>query len=500
MQFGFTGASYRITSPSFVYADRTINLYSETVEQGPRAGQRRLTKIPGLKFYQLLPQGPIRALWAGDNRLFCVAGPTLWELFQPGSGPGGTTPIPAERGYVGNGTNPAIIVSNGFQLAIASAGALYIDPGGAPNSVFPVYDSIAGQPINAATVAFQDQYFIAGIANTKNVQISNLAPDGAIWDPGDTAIKEGYSDNISRVWVDQPGGEYLWLFGNDTTEVWMDTGGLFPFSRVQSMVFPIGCDSAWSVAGVTGWRFWLWHGQVWGAVGFQPQRVSDYGVEEAIRTYSYADQTNAEGFCYIEGGHLFYVLSFPYSGATWVFDSTTKEWHERLFYYNGVYSRYRPRVYAKAWGQHIVGDYGLPVVYVMDPQTFVDAVDPTTPAGSISTAPGLPLRWSRICPYITDDMKNLRYNRLTVDMETGLGDGTVNPKVGMVYSPNRGKIWSNEIQQPLGAVGQDDTRVIFHQLGSSRIGMTVDLHGSDAVPISIQNAYMDVSQSTWPRP
>lgn len=537
---GFVGGSYKLATDN-ASADRAINIYTESIEKGPRAGSQRLIGIPGLRLFATLPSGPIRALFSGDNRLFCVAGDTLWEVIQgtttnfsntiaatisalrigaPVSGngiPAGSTitaftstsvtlshsiTLPpntalvfaVNNGNVGPATNPAIIVSNGFQLCVASGGRLYLAPGNTP--AYPLIDT-EGEPVACASVAFQDQYFIGAFVDSKTVIISNLAPDGGTWDPGNEAEKEGYSDNISRVWVDDPGGEYLWLFGNDTTEVWMDTGGLFPFTRVQGMVFPIGCDSTWSVAGVEGQRFWLWRGIVWSATGFQPVRISDFGVETAIASYSYSDQSNAEAFCYFDGGHLFYVLSFPESGATWVYDATTQSWHERWYIYNGQFNRYRPRVYAKFEGMHIVGDYASSALFIMDSNVFTDA-----PTVANLTGPGVPLIRQRVCPYFTEDMNNTRFARLTIDMETGVGLNVApgqpgyDPQVYMRYSRNRGYTWSSYIQRSAGKQGDYDIRVIYTQLGSNRIGMVFDVNMSDPVPFNINNAYIDTEPGT----
>ncbi len=102
-------------------------------------------------------------------------------------------------------------------------------------------------------------------------------------------------------------------------------------------------------------------------------------------------------------------------------------------------------------------------------------------------------------------MKNDRYNRLTVDMDTGVGITGApgapgqNPQVVMRYSHNRGKTWSYERSVTAGPIGRDDTRVIYDQLGSSYIGPTIELTFSDPCPLSINTAYVDISPSTWPR-
>jgi len=478
----FTAPSYKLETPNAECSD-LINYYLEAVEQGPRAGRMRLRQIPGLRVFKQLPQHPIRALWSNAFDLFAIAGGRLWQIFAD------NTPN-LDLGNVPVGTNPAIIASNGFQLAIASAGRAYISPGGGTPAV-PIVDT-TGADVNAASIAFIDQYFIAAIQNSKLVQISGLAPNGGTWDPGDAAIKEGYSDNIVRVWVDQPGGELVWLFGEETYEVWQDTGGLFPFSRVAGAVYPIGCDSAWAVAGLLGFRFWPWRGSIYGASGILAQRVSDYGVEQAIKSYSLYDQQNAEAFCYVEGGHLFYVISYPQAGATWAYDNTTKSWAKRLYWNNNQWGRYRPRVYAKAFGMHIVGDYETGTLYVMDPTVFTDAN-------------GVPLRRDHVAPYITNGMKNVRYDRFTPDIDTGVGLSVGqnglgwDPQIGARFSFDRGKTWTNWRNQSLGKVGETLRRPFFTQVGSSRIGLTVHHSITDPIDASINGADIDLSPGTWPR-
>ncbi len=479
---GFIGGSYRLESPS-VDPEIAMNLFVETREQGPLAGKKRLRNIPGLKAYQTLPTHPIRALWSNADSMYAIAGNSLWQVFNDG------TP-PLLVGLVKNSVHPATMTSNGTSLGISSGDSAYLALGSGVG-VIPLVDTF-GAPINASSLAFLGQYFIAAIKGTKQIMISNLAPDGGTWDPGNVAIKEAYSDNIVRAWVDDPGGQYLWLFGNDTTEIWTQTADLFPFSRIQGGVISIGLDAEWSVAGVAGNRFWLWHNTIWWASGFSPQRVSDYAVEQAIQGYSDSDQVNAEAFCWIDSGHIFYAISFPEAGKTWVFDLKEKVWHERGYFTAGQFTRYRPRVYTRAFNKHLVGDYETGEIYEMDPATLYDAH-------------GMPLVRDRITFYTTDDMRNVRYNKLTLDMDTGIGLAVApgnpgfDPQVIMRYSNNRGKSWSNEQSLSAGRLGRTETRVIFPQLGSSYLGMAFWLRMTEPVPTSYNAAYLEMSPNDRPK-
>lgn len=479
MEFPLVGPAYKLESPS-VSPDLSVNLQIETLEQGPRAGKKRLRNIPGLKLFKTLPKGPVRGLWSNVASVFAIGGDTLYEIYEDATP---TAPV----GPVGNGTHPCTIASNGTSLAISSNDLGYLDLG-LGVGVIPLVDTF-GAPIAASSIVFIGQYFLAAIANSRRVMISNLAPDGGTWDPGNVSIKEAYSDHIVRAWVDDPGGQYVWLFGNDTTEIWVQTPDLFPFSRIQSGVISIGCDAAWSVAGVAGNRFWLWRNTIWWASGFAPERVSDYAVEQAIRSYSEFDQVNAEAMSWIDGGHIFYMISFPEAQKTWVYDLKEKAWHERAYFSAGQFSRYRPRVYTRGFNRHLVGDYETGDIYELDPDTYTDAH-------------GVPLVRDRITSYITDEMRNVRYGDLTIDMDTGIGlpvapgQPGYDPQVLMKYSNNRGKNWSNERSVSAGKQGRTETRVIFPQMGSSRIGLALWVRMTDPVPTSYNAAYLDVDANS----
>jgi hypothetical protein len=459
-----------------------VNVFPEVIEKGPRAGKLRFRGIPGLRPFANVGAGPIRGMIAIDsgNRLFIVSGAEVYEVFADGT-------FALQNGTVGLNSHPVTMSTNGLQIGIASAGLGYIVNGGTPVGTVSPLLFTDGTPLQIGTMTFQDQYFIADELYSRKIFISNLTPDGQIWDPGDVAQKEGYSDNIARVYADN---EQLWIFGFDTLEVWQNTGGLFPFTRIDGAVLKIGCDAPYSVAGARGFRFWLWDGSVYAAYGIDPQRISDYGVEEAIK--SYGNVSDAEGWCHISAGHLFYVLSFPTVQKTWTFDmgpvnANIKAWHERGQWKNGEYKIYRPRMFARAFSADIVGDCESGQLWFLDPNYHWDA-------------DGLPLRRQRTAPYFNENMHMIRYNQLTLDCDTGVGldvppgQPGYDPQCMMRYSDNRGKTYGNWRSTTLGRIGEDNTRVIFNQNGSSRIGKVFDCVVSDPVPWVVNAAQLKLGK------
>src|SRR5690349_18885651 len=95
---GFIGPTYTVRSKNHA-ADRAINLFCEQDQSGHAKSKLSLNHTPGLETFCTLPTSPVRALWAGEERLFAVGGDTLYEI---SSGGGVTT-----RGTVGGTTGPA---------------------------------------------------------------------------------------------------------------------------------------------------------------------------------------------------------------------------------------------------------------------------------------------------------------------------------------------------------------------------------------------------------
>lgn len=133
MRFPFIGPSYQSASLN-ADVQMSMNLFPEVVESGAGKNNVILLGTPGLKLFTTLPLSPIRGLWAGENRLFAVAGNSLFEVFSNGTY--------NNRGFVGNDGLPARIIPNGNQLAVISAGQFWIDNGSGP--VAAVFGQILG--------------------------------------------------------------------------------------------------------------------------------------------------------------------------------------------------------------------------------------------------------------------------------------------------------------------------------------------------------------------
>jgi hypothetical protein len=260
-------------------------------------------------------------------------------------------------------------------------------------------------------------------------------------------------------------GRMVWLFGEQTTEVWWNSGDAdFPFIRNQNAFIETGTIAPGSCARAAGSVAWVGsdergRGTVWHARGFQPARISTHAVEEALAGYAHIGEASA--FAYQQNGHEFYQLSVPASdadsGGTWVYDFSTGLWHERSYLTSTGEEPHRAAVGTVAFGSVVVGDREDGSLYTYDLDAYTDN--------------GQYIRRLRQTPHMSQAEKRIRYNSFELQAEPGVGlasgQGSA-PVAVLSWSDDGGHTWSNEHQASLGAMGEYGNRIIWRRLGVSR--------------------------------
>lgn len=482
--FGFSAGSY-LSLSRLADCQRTVNLYPEVVESGTGEARVVLYGTPGRVLFATLPKSPLRMLIAGEDRLFAVAADTLYEVFSTGAF--------TVLGTVELSTSPAQAFLNGTQLFVVSGTKGYLHDGINLNPV--LNDILMG--------AYMDTYFIAqqSAANTSGTPFPNRTfqvsdPDnGMLWDPANFSVKEGYPDSLNSIVA---AFEKLWLLGRQTCEVWEDVGLAppgTPFQRMAGMFMEYGNLARWSFAIVGDSLMWLSGNTKGPAIvlqtqGYQPGRASTHAVETALQGYinQGIDITDAIGSTYEENGHLFYQLSFPTAGATWVYDRTAKLWHERGFWSTsqGKYLEDVARYHAYVFGKHLVGGGdGTGKIYQQSVALFND-VD------------GNPLRRLRVTPHLMDEHQYARYNQLELRAQVGVVPaalGNYEPTVGMRYSDDGSFTWSNQRMASLGKTGEHFKRAVWRQLGVGR-DRVFEFVITEPIQIALIDAYVKVAKGT----
>jgi hypothetical protein len=327
---------------------------------------------------------------------------------------------------------------------------------------------------SADVVDFQDQYFIFNRAGTGQFFLSNLNA-GSVYTATDIATAEGDPDRLVALISNR---RELWLYGAETIEIWYNSGNAdFPFSRFEGGFLERGCAAAFSIAEDDNSLFWLAEDRIfYRADGYTPQRISQHGIEEALRKYKVI--SDACAFIYTMGGHKFYVCTFPSEDATWVYDITTGLWHERQSLGMG---RWRVNVYANAFGKHLVGDFEDGRIGELDLDTYQEY--------------GVTMLGSATGPPVYDDKQRLFHHRFELDIEAGVGltsgQGS-DPQIWLDYTEDGGRTFSE--RKPffaMGKIGAYLQRLRWLRLGQARqriYRMTV----SDPVKRSFVAAHLTV--------
>ena len=524
-QFAFVGGSYQ-NAVLRADAQATINLYPETDRSGAGKSKAQLVGTPGLQAFVTLSPGPIRGIWIGENRMFAVSGANLYEVFQGGTsnnrGGVGNDGLPVQifpngnqigivsagQFYCDNGAGPFAVHFPGTVDASgtatnggASSNMLYwasgdewdatmvgkpITVGSYTGTVAQVFNphllatssvmtsaittptafsiSTVGTPVTASSGTFQDGYAIVAIPNSAQFNISALY-DFSSWDPLDYGVKEGYPDHLSAVLSDHVN---LYLLGKQTTEIWRNTGNPdFPFERIPGEVLQIGCVAPNSPDRIAGGIAFLGTDSRGGPVafllvGYQWTQISTPPIESIWAKYS--TFSDAVSFSYVDGGHAFWHISFPSANATWVWDATESQWHQRAW--SGTVNRTRGYLHGYVWGGHYVGDWQTGQIYKLSRDYYDDA--------------GTPITRQRTAPHLANEAKQQFYNLFTLDTQPG---EIANPPFTLSWSRDGGNTFPSSRTVSGGAVNDNLTRFNWRRLGAAGRGRVRTFRMTSTAPM-----------------
>jgi len=338
--------------------------------------------------------------------------------------------------------------------------------------------------LGANKIAFIDGWLIFNKPNSQTFYTSTNY--GICFNPTFFALNDGSSDNLITLIESK---RELWLVSERTAQPWYDAGGtLFPFSRIDGATIQVGCSAIHTIARMDDDLIWLGFSErgqnvIIKTKGYQYETISTRAIEHAISQYPQV--SDAFAYTYQEEGHGFYVITFPTADVTWVYDGSTKMWHQRLSYdpVGGIYHRHRSNCYVNFANVRIVGDYQNGNVYVMSRNYYTDA--------------GQPLIARRVTPYVWDGgaRERISHHFLQIEFSPGVGLSSgnvqdVDPYIMLSWIDEEGQ--SNQHQVPIGKIGQARNRAIKRRLGKAR-ARAYDVSISAAVNRDVVGATLDAS-------
>lgn len=420
-RFGFNSGSYASQSLS-ADAQLTQNWYPESDGSAQGKSAIVLYPEPGLSLFSALADMPVRGVWKVQTpgvaeRVFAIAGSTLFEIFSDGTS--------VNRGTVNNDGRPASMANSNIQLMIASGGKGYCLTL-ATNVLTGPIANIAG----VVKVGYSDGYFVAWLGQSARFQISGLL-DGTTWDLAQSAIVSVFPDNALDMLVDH---RFICILGEKQSVCYYDSGNTFPYDVIEGSFVEQGTVGSFCNVKVDNTIYGIWKdergsGVAYKAQGYTPVRISTHAIEYAWQGYSRID--DAEAYPYQDQGHSFVVWYFPTANKTWVYDIATGLWHQRAFGESDTETAHRSRCHVFAFGKHLVGDWATGNIYQM-----AIPVSNGTGGWNFVTDFGNAIRRVRRSPYVgVPELWNY-LNKLEFEIQSGLGPSPPLLSAGAYNSSN----------------------------------------------------------------
>lgn len=373
-----------------------------------------------------------------------------------------------------------------------------------------------GLEITPGFVTYHDGYFIVPDI-TSNKWYLSAPNNGLSWNwgagglPVNGAILTKPDDAVAVLRA--PGrGNLIYVFGQNVTEMWNDTGAqLFPYQRNNSISIDYGCLSSNTIAAMDDLICWLGINEKSGPVimvstGREMTRLSTDGIDFKLAAVVNPKQSYA--FFYKIDGHIFYQLTFydPNDNFTLLYDFNTQKFSyltdenmnfhisESVAFFNNTYyfvslvdgsiyelnSKYKTYDYRDTADPNADNEYEIPRVRICsnirqtDSSRFIaNSLVLTVDQGNDEEFKGSQLF------YITTE------NGLVLAQEAPVGyvgdfigtERVVNPyepRIDLSVSRDGGQTFGNFVQQPLNSLGVRKNKVIFWRLGEAN-DMSVQL-------------------------
>ena len=389
------GESYVLASDK-ADCERSINVWRERIESDQGTGPVWMRRSPGIRpLITNLGVGTVREMFQANSEasggLFAVVNDSVYYGSDPAAmGVFSTKIQPTGFIQMAASVTSLMIVSDGHLYRINSAALTEITV-----------------PFTPIGVVFLKNYFIVLAAELGQFYWSE--DDGATFPADQVQTAEADANNVLAIQVLH---QQLWLIGSRISQVYfVGPNPNAPFVPNDSGVIRSGTIAAASVRALGDSLYWLedtaeGRNSVVRTRGYAIEKVSNNYIDAKLDTITVDD---AVGWTFEISGTEFYRLSFPTADISIEFNATLKEWEEIIStdFVTSTDHRHRCQSAVNAFDKTLVGDRDNGIIYEMTVQEYTDA--------------GFPIRSNRRAPHITEEQKTIRYGRLDLMCETGVG-------------------------------------------------------------------------------
>jgi hypothetical protein len=431
------GANKRSAFPGFPQ----LNLYAEKSPTSPDK-PFALVGRPGLENYATVGDGPIRALHRKsglfDDGAIILSDETVYKLSTSSAVTAFTGSIPGrERVSIASGRdadqNDVVRIANDLRLYKVTGTTTTAED-------FPA----VGESDGATSIAYIRGFWIA--IKTDTQQAYYLVPGDTDWTALSFASAEYQPDKLIAVMIL---GDQIWFLGAATTEVWALTGQASPaIQPYGGLNFDIGCRARDSAVVVGSSLIWVGNDcSVYLSNGGVPKPISDNGLAEQIRR---TNPLYLRAWGYVLDQHVYYLLTLE--DETWIYDGSTGFWNPAN---SKGYNYFRAHIGSDVSGLALAADAlpNNPQIWRVNPDALTDADD------EIERLATAFLEW-----------KGPRTRCANVSLlcelgNTGQGEA---PQIGMRWSDDGGKTFSDWLFRSIGRVGEYSARPVWNRLGDIR--------------------------------
>lgn len=401
---------------------------------------------------------------------------------------------PQKLGEIGNFGASVSIDNNYFDVLVADGQSLYATPMNAADGLatlravpLPFVPGSTTQRVRPTHVAVIAQRIYINNSQGNTFSYSKLG--ATEFETSSDANFDFYSAESSSdpiVALKLVNGA-LWVWGTRSYEIWRTQNNVDdPLSYVGGSQSAIGCKARHSVASIADMCFWLGASdvgsdQVYMGVSTEAIVVSTTAIHHQISQCG--DRSSAVGWCYAEGGSIFYVLTFKSSGSTFVYDASTKMWHERL----------RRRVSNGSWEAYNYV-HALTVGDQLYCGTMIDNALCKMTSDALTDHDGNPIVRQRVTPTYFDELYSVMLKELVIDCNVGTttflnGQGS-DPLLILEISKDGGSTYGNLKTKSLGKQGMYKRLVRWHATGMGR-ELVFRITCSEPLALAIYQARLD---------
>lgn len=492
MKLNLCGPSYKHPSID-VNNQRCINMFPVSAGPNGRGASNPnnkekwvLMSTAGLSLLVDLGTNPVRAMKTFYDSTYVVTGSSVYKLTVNSITKTATSSL---IGTMTSSSGTVYMAANPTQIMIVDGttkGYIYT-PG---SGVFQEITASDADFTGGGQVVFNHGYFIVNDPDTGLFYFSALN-NGLSWDPLDVGTAESSTDNIVGMGISK--GE-LWVIGEESTEIWYDAGNAAPgspFSTRVGLEIQIGCGAADSIVEFNDLLIWLDNRGyiVQSAVspfirsnnsGYDLQIISDEAITSEI--LSYETRSDAIAMAYNDRGHLMYQITFPSAQKTWVYDYTTKAWHERE-YFDDYVEDLRHHL-----GQFCCQSGTLTLMAgIRDGKVYLSSSDYLDDNGVL-------IRAKRVSPlfYDEEDFRLVAIDRL--DLRMGIPNTIADDEqISLRYSIDGGHTWSQYLSRSICPNDRFGDPITWNRLGNGREWI-FELTVASNVPWSIIDATVRPSE------